>query len=417
MNAVTPENAAAAPFDPSEVRGDFPALKREVRGKPLIYLDSAATALTPSAVIEAEQHYYTHCNANVHRAVHSMGEEATQRYEAARDRVRSFLNAAKREEIVFTRGTTEAVNLVAQSFARPRLREGDEILISHIEHHSNIVPWQLVCQQTGATLKVIPMHEDGSLDQTAFESLLTGRVRLLAFVHVSNALGTVNPVREMVEKAHAKGIPVLVDGAQGVPHGPVDMQALGCDFYAFSGHKAFGPTGISALYAREALLDEMPPYHGGGEMIRTVTFEKSTWNELPHKFEAGTPNIAGAIGLGAALEYLDGLGMTRVAAYERELLEYATGVLESVGGLRLIGTAAHKAAVLSFVLEGVHPHDLGTILDHDGIAIRTGHHCAMPIMNFYKVPATARASLSLFNTHQEIDTLAEALERAKSVLT
>lgn len=414
--AVTPKTAGGA-LDPHRVRPDFPALAREVRGKPLVYLDSAATGLTPAPVIEAIQGYYTECNANVHRAVHTMGEEATARFEATRDAVRDFINAPSREEIVFVRGATEAVNLVAQSFVRPRVAEGDEILVSRMEHHSNIVPWQMVCEQTGAKLRVIPMNEAGELDQAAFEAMLGPRVKMLALVHVSNALGTVNPVAAMTEKAHAHGIPVLLDGAQAVPHGPVDVQAIGCDFYAFSGHKAFGPTGIGALFGRREHLEAMPPYHGGGEMIRKVTFEGTEYADVPQKFEAGTPNIADTIGLGATIEYLNQVGMDTVARYEQELLAYATQVLESVPGLRLIGTARDKAAVVSFVVEGVHPHDLGTIVDHDGIAIRTGHHCAMPVMQFYGVPATARASLAFYNTREEIDLLAESLERAKSVLS
>lgn len=417
MNAAVTPGAKTGAFDPRRYRGDFPALDREIRGKPLVYLDSAATALTPTPVIEAVRGYYTECNANVHRAVHSMGEDATARFEGARDAVRRLINAPSREETIFLRGTTEAVNLVAQSFVRPRVGEGDEILISHIEHHSNIVPWQLVCGQTGAKLRVIPMNEAGELDQEAFERMLGPRVKMLALVHVSNALGTINPVADMVRKAHAHDIPVLLDGAQAVPHGPVDVQAIGCDFYAFSGHKAFGPTGIGALYGRRELLEAMPPYHGGGEMIRKVTFEHTEYNDLPNKFEAGTPNIADAIGLGATVEYLESVDMNAVAAYERDLLADATRILEGVPGLRLIGTARDKAAVLSFVIEGVHPHDLGTIVDHDGIAIRTGHHCAMPIMQFYNVPATARASLAFYNTREEVGLLAESLERAKSVFS
>ena len=416
MNAaVTPKPNGGA-LDPRRFRGDFPALERQVRGKPLVYLDSAATGLTPAPVIEAIRGYYEECNANVHRAVHSMGEDATARFEGARDAVTRFINAPSREQVIFLRGTTEAVNLVAQSFARPRVGEGDEILISHIEHHSNIVPWQMVCEQTGARLRVIPMNDAGELDQDAFEQMLGPKVKMLALVHVSNALGTINPVAEMTRKAHEHDIPVLLDGAQAVPHGPVDVQAIGCDFYAFSGHKAFGPTGIGALYGRREHLEAMPPYHGGGEMIRKVTFEKTEYNDLPNKFEAGTPNIADAIGLGATVEYLEGVGMDALAEYERGLLADATGILEGVPGLRLIGTARDKAAVLSFVIEGVHPHDLGTIVDHDGIAIRTGHHCAMPIMQYYRVPATARASLAFYNTREEVELLAESLERARSVL-
>jgi cysteine desulfurase/selenocysteine lyase len=417
MNAAVTAKTEARALDPHRYRPDFPALQREVRGKPLVYLDSAATALTPAPVIDAIRGYYTECNANVHRAVHSMGEDATARFEATRDAVRDFINAPSREEIVFVRGTTEAVNLVAQSFVRPRVAEGDEILISHMEHHSNIVPWQMVCEQTGAKLRVIPMNEAGELDQSAFEAMLGPRVKMVSLVHVSNALGTVNPVAAMTEKAHAHGIPVMLDGAQAVPHGSVDVQAIDCDFYAFSGHKAFGPTGIGALYGRREHLEAMPPYHGGGEMIRKVTFEGTDYAGIPGKFEAGTPNIADTIGLGATIEYLDQVGMDAVARYEQDLLAYGTRVLENVPGLRLIGTAHYKAAVFSFVIDGVHPHDLGTIVDHDGIAIRTGHHCAMPVMDFYRVPATARASLAFYNTREEIDLLAEALERAKSVLS
>jgi len=416
-DAALSRPASADALNVAQLRGDFPVLGRQVRGKPLIYMDSAATALTPTPVLDAMQYYYTHCNANVHRAVHSMGEEATALYEKAREAVRGFINAASTREIVFTRGTTEAVNLVAQSYARPRLGPGDEVLVSQMEHHSNLVPWQLVCEQTGATLRVIPMTPEGELDLAQFEDRLGPRVKLMALVHVSNALGTINPVRQMIQRAHARDIPVLLDGAQGVPHGPVDVQALDCDFYAFSGHKLFGPTGIGTLFAKEALLEAMPPYHGGGEMIRTVTLEKSTWNELPYKFEAGTPNIAGAIGLGAAVEYVSRIGMDAIAAHEQHLLAEGTRRLQDVKGLRMIGTARHKASVLSFVVEGVHPHDLGTILDHDGIAIRTGHHCAMPVMAYFKVPATARASLSFYNTPEEIGHLAEAVERAKSVLS
>ncbi len=417
MNAAVKPNPTGGAFDPHRYRPDFPALERVVRGKPLVYLDSAATGLTPAPVIEAIRGYYTECNANVHRAVHTMGEDATARFEATRDAVREFINAPSREEIVFVRGTTEAVNLVAQSFVRPRVGEGDEILVSRMEHHSNIVPWQLVCEQTGAKLRVIPMNEAGELDQSAFEAMLGPRVKMVSLVHVSNALGTVNPVAAMTEKAHAHGIPVMLDGAQAVPHGSVDVQAIDCDFYAFSGHKAFGPTGIGALYGRREHLEAMPPYHGGGEMIRKVTFEGTDYAGIPNKFEAGTPNIADTIGLGATIDYLNQVGMDAVAGYEQELLAYGTRVLESVPGLRLIGTARSKAAVFSFVIDGVHPHDLGTIVDHDGIAIRTGHHCAMPVMDFYRVPATARASLAFYNTREEIDLLAESLERAKSVLS
>lgn len=402
-------------FDPLRWRRDFPLLKIRVYGKPLIYLDNAATAQKPRAVIEAETRYYETMNSNVHRGVHALSERATAAYEAAREKLCRFINAGSMREIVFTRGATESINLVAQSYARPRLRPGDEILLSEMEHHSNIVPWQLLAEQTGATLKVIPITDSGELAPGAYERLLGPRTRLVALAHVSNALGTINPVQEMTATARARGVPVLLDGAQAVPHLPVDVRALGCDFYAFSGHKMFGPTGIGVLYARETLLDDMPPYQGGGDMIRTVRFAGSTWNDLPHKFEAGTPNIAGAIGLAAAAEYLERVGMAAVEAYERELLEYGTRLLAAVPGLRLVGTAPHKAGVLSFTLEGVHPHDIGTILDREGVAIRAGHHCAMPVMERLGISATARASLAFYNTRADLDALVAALGKVREV--
>ena len=402
-------------FDVERIRRDFPILQREVNGYPLAYLDNAASAQHPQVVIDAEAHYYAEIHANVHRGVHTLSQRATEAYESTRESVRRFINAASTREIIFVRGTTEAINLVAQSYARPRLGPGDEILITWLEHHSNIVPWQLLCEQTGARLKVAPINHSGEVELPAIEALLSPRTRLLAIAHVSNALGTILPVREIIERAHARGVPVLLDAAQAVPHLRVDVRELDCDFYAFSGHKLYAPTGIGVLYGREALLEEMPPWQGGGDMILKVSFEGTTFNALPHKFEAGTPNIAGTVGLGAAIDYLEALGMERIAAYEHELLDYATQRLTCVRGLRLIGTAREKAAVLSFVLDGIHPHDIGTILDSVGIAIRTGHHCAMPVMEFFQVPATARASLAFYNTRAEVDRLVAALEQTREV--
>ncbi|MGB7289864.1 MAG: cysteine desulfurase, partial [Candidatus Macondimonas sp.] len=386
-----------------------------IHGRPLVYLDNAATAQKPRAVLEAMDHYYRESNANVHRGVHTLSERATALYEGGRDRARAFLNARAREEIIFVRGTTEAINLVAQSYARPRLKPGDEILITHLEHHSNTVPWQMVCEQTGASLKVVPITLDGALDLEAFERLLGPRTRIFAVAHVSNALGTVNPIAELTARARAAGAMVLIDGAQGVPHRAVDVQALDCDFYAFSAHKLYGPTGIGVLYGRRELLEAMPPWQGGGDMIRTVRFEGSTWNDLPYKFEAGTPAIAEAVGLGAALDYVDRIGLDAIARHEAALLNYALERLREIDGLRFIGSAPQRASVVSFVVEGVHPHDLGTILDHAGVAIRAGHHCAMPVMDFYGVPATARASLACYNTTADIDALVAALQGARDL--
>jgi cysteine desulfurase/selenocysteine lyase len=404
-----------APLDVAAIRDDFPILAELVRGRPLAYLDNGASSQRPRSVIDAISHYYEHDHANVHRGVHTLSQRATDAYEGAREKVRRFINARSTKEIVFVRGTTEAINLVAQSQARPRLTPGDEIVVTWLEHHANIVPWQMVCQQTGARLRVVPIDTRGVVDVEAYRGLLNERTRLVAIAHVSNALGTVLPVREFVTTAHARGIPVLVDGAQAVPHTRVDVQALDCDFYAFSGHKMCGPTGIGVLYGRESLLEAMPPWQGGGDMILQVTFERTTYNSLPYRFEAGTPHIAGAIGLGAAIDYLDGIGMERIAAWEQQLLEYATARLTTVPGLRVIGTAPHKASLVSFVLDDIHAHDLGTILDDDGIAIRTGHHCAMPVMDFFDVPATARASFAFYNTFEEIDRLVAALLRAREV--
>ena len=403
------------PFDIERVRQDFPILQRTVHGKPLVYLDTAASAQRPLAVIEATDRFYRRHNANVHRGVHALSQEATDLYEGARRKLARHINAVSEREVIFARGTTEAINLVANSYLRPRLKPGDEILITHMEHHSNIVPWQMLRDQTGAVLKVAPINERGELELDALEGLLSERVKLLGLVHISNALGTINPVAEVCRMAQRHGVPVLVDGAQALPHSRVDVQALGCDFYCLSAHKMYGPTGIGALWAPEATLDAMPPWQGGGEMISRVTFEKSTWNDLPAKFEAGTPNIAGGVGLGAAVDYLDGLGLDSIAAHEHSVLEYATEKLQGIYGLRIIGTARNKASVISFTLGDIHPHDLGTIVDHYGVALRTGHHCTMPVMQFFGVPATARASFGLYNTLEEVDVLAEALEKAREM--
>ena len=407
--------SSAGAFDVATVRRDFPILSQRINGKPLVYLDNAATSQKPSAVIDAIARYYREYNANVHRGLHALSEKATAAYEQARGKVRRFLGAAEDREIVFTRGTTEAINLVAHSFVRPRVKPGDEILITHMEHHSNIVPWQLLCEQTGAVLKVVPINDRGELELDALRTMLSAKPKLLALVHISNALGTINPVKQIVEWAHANSVPVLIDGAQAAPHTAINVRDIGCDFYAISGHKMFGPTGIGALYARAELLEEMPPYQGGGEMIRSVSFEKTTFNDIPHRFEAGTPNIAGAIGLGAAIDYLNSLGLDRIAAYEHDLLSHATQAIARVPGTRLIGTASAKAAVISFVVGDIHAHDLGTILDHEGIAIRSGHHCAQPVMDRFGVPATARVSLAFYNTREEIDSVVAALHKAIEV--
>lgn len=402
-------------FDLERIRNDFPILHTLVRGKPLVYLDNAATTQKPRNVLEAMDRYYREHNSNVHRGVHYLSEIATEHYEAARSTVRRFLNARSEREIIFVRGTTEGVNLVAASYGRTHLRAGDEILISGMEHHSNIVPWQLLCEAVGAKLRVIPITDSGELELDSVERLITERTKLVALVHISNALGTLNPVREVIAIAHRHGIPVLLDGAQAVPHIAIDVQTLDCDFYVFSGHKVFGPTGIGVLYGKEKLLDAMPPYQGGGDMIKSVTFEKTTFNDLPYKFEAGTPNIAGAIGLGAALDYVSTLGFETISAYENDLLAYATDALLSVKGVQLIGKARERVGVLSFVMEGIHPHDIGTIVDGEGVAIRTGHHCAQPVMERFGVPATARASLAFYNTREDIDALVNALFKVYEV--
>ena len=397
----------------ADYRRDFPALDQQISGHPLAYLDNAASAQQPQSVIDAVARYQREDHANVHRGVHTLSHRATEAYEGARDKLRDFINAANRSEIVLTSGTTEAINLVAQSYCRPRLGPGDEILITYLEHHANIVPWQQVCEQTGASLTVAPINERGELELDAFHNLLTDRTRFVAAAHVSNALGTINPVADNIAAARERGIPVLLDGAQGVPHMAVDVQALDCDFYAFSGHKMFGPTGTGVLYGRESLLDAMPPWQGGGDMILEVSFERTTYNELPYKFEAGTPNISGVIGLGAAVDYLNEVGPDRIAAHEEQLLSYLTQKLGALPDVRLIGTAASKASVQSFLVGDIHPHDLGTILDHQGVAIRTGHHCAMPVMDFFGVPGTARASLALYNTEHDVDQLVTAIEKAQ----
>ncbi len=401
--------------DLSAYRADFPALAQKINGEPLVYLDSAASAQQPGSVIDAVAMYHRHNHANVHRGVHTLSHRATEAYEAARDAIAGFINARNRRELVFTSGTTESINLVAQSFCRPGLIPGDRILLSQLEHHSNIVPWQLLCDQTGAELLVVPIDERGELDLVTFNRQIESGVKILAIAHVSNALGTILPVSELIRRARQNGVPVLLDGAQAVPHMPVDVQALECDFYAFSGHKMCGPTGIGVLYGREQHLERMPPYQGGGDMILEVRFEGTTYNDLPYKFEAGTPNISGAIGLGAAVRYLAAIGMERVAAHESELLRYMTERLSEVPGIRLIGTAMQKASLQSFLMDDIHPHDLGTIVDRQGVAIRTGHHCAMPVMEFFRVPGTARASLALYNNRDDVDRLVTSLAKAKEI--
>ena len=403
--------------DIANCRADFPALTQNVNGHPLVYLDSAASSQQPAIVIDTVAEYQRHDHANVHRGVHTLSHRATEAYEGARDRIRAFVNAASRREVVYTSGTTESINLVAQSFCRPTLKRGDKILITHLEHHSNIVPWQLVCEQTGAELLVAAIDQRGQVELDTLIAQLDENVKMLAMAHVSNALGTVLPVPDIIREAHSRGIPVLLDGAQAVPHMPVDVQSLDCDFYAFSGHKMFGPTGMGILYGKEAHLEKMPPYQGGGDMILEVRFDGTTYNDLPYKFEAGTPNISGAVGLGAAVDYLQSLGMDRIAEYESELLAYLTGQLQTVDGIRLIGTAKQKASVQSFLLDDIHPHDLGTILDRQGVAVRTGHHCAMPVMDFYGIAGTARASLALYNNRQDVDALVDSLGRAKEIFS
>ena len=405
------------PFDVDKIRADFPVLEQMINGKPLVYLDNAATSQKPQSVIDALVNYYSTENANVHRGVHTLSQRATDDYEEARDKVRKFINAETDEEIIFVRGTTEGINLMSQTYWRSCIGDGDEIIISSMEHHSNIVPWQILCQEKGAILRVIPVNDLGELLLDEYERLFTDKTKLVSIVHQSNALGTINPVKEIVDIAHGHGVPVLLDGAQAIAHLEVDVRGLDCDFYAFSGHKLYGPTGIGVLYGKKSLLDEMPPYQAGGEMIRSVTFEETLYNVLPNKFEAGTPNIAGAIGLGAAIDYVETLGIGKIAAYESELLKYGTGRLSSIEGLEIIGTADKKGSVISFVMEGVHPHDIGTILDAEGIAIRTGHHCAQPLMDRFGVPATARASFAFYNTREEIDLLVKGIDRVIEVFS
>jgi len=407
--------ASHAALDVEAIRRDFPLLQRHVHGRPLVYLDNAATTQKPQQVIDRLVRFYSTENANIHRGVHLLSVEATDAYDVARERAQHFLHARDAREIVFVRGATEAINLVASTYGRANVGPGDEIVISEMEHHSNIVPWQRLCEEKGASLRVIPITDAGELQLDVCENLLGSRTRLVAVTHVSNALGTVNPVETIVQMAHARGIPVLIDGAQAVAHMPVDVQAIGCDFYVFSGHKLFGPTGVGVLFGRAALLEAMPPYQGGGDMIRSVAFDETTYNEIPYKFEAGTPNIAGVVGLAAAIEYLTALGFDRVQAYEHSLLVHGTAALQEIDGLRLTGTASRKAGILAFVVDGIHPHDLGTILDRDGIAIRAGHHCCQPLMTRLGVPATARASLALYNTKQEIDALVTSLRAAQAV--
>ena len=413
MSSAETANVVESAFDVQRIRQDFPILSRSIREQKLVYLDNAATTQKPQPVLDTLASYYATGNANIHRGVYLLSEEATAAYDLARGKVQGLLNARAAHEIIFTRNSTESINLVAQSYGRRNLGPGDEVLITHMEHHSNIVPWQLLCEQVGARLCVAPIDGRGTLQLDEFERLISPRTRLVAVVHLSNSLGTVNPVQEIVRMAHARGVPVLIDGSQSIYHMPVDVQALDCDFYVFTGHKLYGPTGIGVLYGRESLLEQMPPYQGGGDMIRSVTFKKTTYAELPHKFEAGTPHIAGAIGLGAAVDYLLRVGLEGIGRHEADLLAYGTNALSEVKGLQLIGTAPKKASILSFVMDGAHPHDIGTIVDSDGVAIRTGHHCTQPVMDRFGVPATARASIAMYNTHEEIDALVKALERVR----
>jgi cysteine desulfurase/selenocysteine lyase len=414
MASNAPQKSQLSELDVASIRADFPILNQEVHGCRLAFLDNAASAQRPTAVIDAVSHYYRHDHANVHRGVHTLSHRATDAYEGAREKVRSFINATSIAEIVFTRGTTEAINLVAASLGQD-IKTGDEILITHMEHHSNIVPWKLLCERTGATLQVAPINQQGELLADEMIAMMNKNTRLVALAHVSNALGTVNPIEQIINAAHEHDIPVLIDGAQATPHAQVDVQKLGCEFYAFSGHKMCAPTGIGVLYGREDWLERMPPWQGGGEMILSVSFEETVYNRLPYKFEAGTPNISGAIGLGAAIDYLQAIGMEKIAAYEAALLDYMTEQLSNIAGLRLIGTARHKAGVQSFTIDGIHPHDLGTVLDHKGVAIRTGHHCAMPVMEFFNVPGTARASIAFYNTREDVDQLIDGIAVAQEM--
>ncbi|MEM9886134.1 MAG: cysteine desulfurase [Bacteroidota bacterium] len=403
-------------IDIQKIRKQFPLLEREMNGKPIVFLDNAASSQKPDVVVKALEHYYEHQHANVHRGVYGLSQEATDAFEAGREKVRRFLNADSTDEIIFTKGTTDSINLVASSFGRHFLKAGDEVVVSTMEHHSNIVPWQMVCEQTGAKLKVIPINEEGEILLEEYEKLLNERTKIVSVVHVSNTLGTINPIAAIIEKAHAKDIPVLIDGAQATPHVKIDVQALDADFYAFSAHKVYGPTGMGVLYGKRKWLDLMPPYQGGGEMIATVSFEKTTYNELPYKFEAGTPNIAGSVALGAAIDFVEAIGQENIAQHEAELLAYATSELSKIEGLRIIGRAENKASVVSFLVDDIHPYDLGTILDKQGIAVRTGHHCTQPLMDRYGIPGTVRASFAAYNTKEEVDKLVEGVIRAVSIL-
>ncbi len=414
-NPILAPQVSPLGWDVQRIRRDFPILSEKVQGKPLVYLDNAATSQKPQLVIDRVERYYERENANIHRGVHLLSEQATEAYEHARSKIQHFLNAKEAREIIFVRGATEAINLVAMTYGWKNFKAGDEILITNLEHHSNIVPWQMLAERTGAVVKVVPINDAGELLLDEFEKLLSEKTKIVAVNHVSNGLGTINPIKFIIDKAHAKGVPVLIDGAQSVPHMKVDVQALDCDFFAFSGHKLFGPTGIGVLYAKGKLLEAMPPYQGGGDMISAVTFEKTTYNVIPYKFEAGTPNIAGAIGLGAAVDYLNSICFGGAAAYEHELLEYGTGLLQEIPGLRIVGTAKEKASVLSFEMKEIHPHDIGTVLDLEGVAIRTGHHCNMPLMKRLGLPATARASMAFYNTKEELDVLAKSLRKVKEV--
>jgi len=417
QTAANPAAPAQRHLEVQAVRADFPILARTVRGRPLVYLDTSATAQKPLAVLDAMDRYYRTCNANVHRGVHTLSQEATDAYEGARSKMRRFINAREDKEVIFTRGATEAINLVAKCYAGERLREGDEILLTNLEHHSNIVPWQMVREATGAVIRVLPVNDRGELVLDKLDQLLTEKTKIVACVHVSNALGTINPVEEIAQRAHEAGAKVVIDGAQAAPHLDLDMQRIGADFYAISGHKMYGPTGVGVLYGRRDLLEAMPPWLGGGDMIKSVTFEKTIYNDLPNRFEAGTPNIAGVIGLGAAAEYLKSIGLDRIGAHEHDLLEYATEQLSAIDNLQIIGTAAKKGAVVSFTYGEVHPHDIGTILDHEGIAIRTGHHCTQPLMERFGVTATARASFGMYNTREEIDRLVEGIHKVREVFS
>ncbi len=404
-------------FDAEKVRADFPILQRQVNGKPLVYLDNGATAQKPQAVIDELVRYYTAGNANVHRGVHTLSQNATEDFEGARSKVKRLLNAADDREIIFTRGTTDGINIVAQSFGRHNLGPGDEVIVSNMEHHSNIVPWQMLREEKGVILRVVPIDESGELLMDEYERMLSPRTRLVSITHVSNALGTILPVEQIISMAHARGVPVMLDGAQAVPHMTVDVQKLDCDFYVFSGHKLFGPTGIGVLYGKTGQLEAMPPAQGGGDMIKSVTFERTIYNDLPYKFEAGTPNIAGAIGLGAAIDYVHSVGYDSLAAYEDDLLDYGAKALDQIGGLRIIGSSPRKAGILSFVMEEAHPHDIGTILDAEGVAVRTGHHCAQPVMQRFQIPATVRASIAMYNTREDIDALVRGIDRVLEVFS